>query len=224
MNELIKFENVTKYKIDPHHNKKKKLSNILSFEDNPLESKEIALKDISFILKEGEHLGITGPGGSGKSLLLKLIEGKIIPDKGKVFINDIKIGNAMTSKAGFRFDLSVRENIFIKSMLHGANKGETKKMLNNILEFSEFSKSSLNKKLKTFSVQEHTQLSYAIMTAYEYDVFLFDDKVEVGNKEFILKCKNRVQYIAKRSSLVIASKYIKTIKSYCTQKIILPEH
>ena len=53
-----------------------------------------ALKDVSFILKEGEVLGIVGESGSGKSTLLKVISGIIPPDKGELFYR----GNDYTGK------------------------------------------------------------------------------------------------------------------------------
>ena len=43
-----------------------------------------ALKDVSFVLNEGEVLGIVGESGSGKSTLLKVISGMIKPDEGSL--------------------------------------------------------------------------------------------------------------------------------------------
>lgn len=49
------------------------------------------LRDISFVVEEGSNLGLIGPGGSGKTVLLKIICGLIRPDSGKIFINDVDV-------------------------------------------------------------------------------------------------------------------------------------
>lgn len=44
--------------------------------------------NISFTLKKGESMAITGPNGSGKTTLLKIIMGLLTPSKGEVIYND----------------------------------------------------------------------------------------------------------------------------------------
>lgn len=45
------------------------------------------LEDTSFSLNNGEKIGLTGVNGAGKSSLLKIIIGELIPDKGQIYIN-----------------------------------------------------------------------------------------------------------------------------------------
>jgi ATP-binding cassette, subfamily B, bacterial len=51
------------------------------------------LKDISFKIKPGEKVAITGKGGSGKSTLLRLFTGAYTDFKGGVLIDSIPVGN-----------------------------------------------------------------------------------------------------------------------------------
>ncbi len=60
---MIKVENVTKY-----------------YEGRPV------LDNISLEVEEGTNLGLIGPGGCGKTLLVKIICGLVKPDRGRVFI------------------------------------------------------------------------------------------------------------------------------------------
>lgn len=62
-----------------------------------------AVDDVSFEVKRGECLGIIGRNGAGKSTLLKMLNGIILPDKGKIAIKG-KVG------AGFHHMLTGREN------------------------------------------------------------------------------------------------------------------
>ncbi len=55
---------------------------------------EIILKDISFNLSRGEHVGLIGPNGCGKTTLLRILAGHLNADSGHVAINppSLKIG------------------------------------------------------------------------------------------------------------------------------------
>lgn len=57
----------------------------------------VALKDVSFEVKDGEFLAIIGLSGSGKSTLLRCINRLIEPTSGKVIWNDIDITAAPSS-------------------------------------------------------------------------------------------------------------------------------
>lgn len=49
------------------------------------------LRDISFEVSAGTNLGLIGPGGCGKTVLLKIICGLIRPDRGKVLIDGVDV-------------------------------------------------------------------------------------------------------------------------------------
>lgn len=66
------------------------------------------LSDISLTIDEGQNLGLIGPGGAGKSLLLKIISGLVDPDDGKVFIDDIDVhALSPTELADLRFRIGM---------------------------------------------------------------------------------------------------------------------
>ena len=51
------------------------------------------LKDVSFRLLKGEHVGLVGANGEGKSTFLNIITGKMMPDEGKVeWAKDVRVG------------------------------------------------------------------------------------------------------------------------------------
>ena len=93
--------------------------------------KRIILDDVSFNVKKGEIIAITGKSGTGKTSLLGIISGLLKPDRGKVLYQDSDIVNwwdfrkssFRNKKIGFVFqffnllpDLSAYENIRYPSL------------------------------------------------------------------------------------------------------------
>ncbi|MDR0823406.1 MAG: ABC transporter ATP-binding protein, partial [Endomicrobium sp.] len=64
-----------------------------SYEDNHVH------KDLNLTINDGECFTLLGPSGCGKSVLLRMIAGFEMPDKGKIFINDQIVADSDTKKS-----------------------------------------------------------------------------------------------------------------------------
>ena len=52
-----------------------------------------ALNGISFEIQDGEFVFLVGPYGSGKSTIIKLLTGELVPSRGRVMINGFSMSN-----------------------------------------------------------------------------------------------------------------------------------
>jgi phospholipid/cholesterol/gamma-HCH transport system ATP-binding protein len=116
----------------------------LSFDEQPV------LRDISFKLKRGEMIFITGVSGSGESLLLRLAIALEHPDSGQVLIegqdvgllDEIELLNLRGSRMGIVFQedslftgLSVYENVAYRLQEHGVGETEIERAVMEVLRF-----------------------------------------------------------------------------------------
>lgn len=98
-----------------------------------------ALDDVSFTVKKGEFVAITGPSGSGKSTLLHILGGIDRPTEGNVWIggvnlkdmNETKLSIFRRRQVGLIYQfynlipvLDVEENIMLPLLLDGQKKDE----------------------------------------------------------------------------------------------------
>lgn len=80
----------------------------LTYKYNAETSNEVlALNDVSFKVESGEFLGIIGKTGSGKSTLVKHLNGLLKPDSGKVFIDENDIWKNKKTLKIARFDIGL---------------------------------------------------------------------------------------------------------------------
>ena len=96
----------------------------------------IALNNVSLSIKKGEVVGIVGLNGSGKSTLLKVISGILSPSSGSAAISG-SISPLIELGAGFDFDLTARENVFLNGSVLGFSKETMTEKMDEIIDFAE---------------------------------------------------------------------------------------
>jgi lipopolysaccharide transport system ATP-binding protein len=94
-----------------------------------------ALRDINLEVKQGEVLGIIGKNRAGKSTLLKLLPRVTVPTTGSIKVKGL-IASHLEVGAGFRPDLTGRENIFLNGTILGMTKTEIKAKFDEIVDFA----------------------------------------------------------------------------------------
>lgn len=104
----------------------------------------IALDDVSFEIKKGEFVFVTGPSGAGKTTILRLLLRELRPDKGKVLIENKDIGTLDSSQVPFYrrkigvvfqdFRLLPDRTVFENVSLALEITGEAKNAQNRIME------------------------------------------------------------------------------------------
>ncbi len=185
-NIAIKIENLSKKYILRHPQK----------DDEGDESYEfVALNNISFEIKKGESIGIIGPNGSGKSTLLKILAGVTKPTSGKAIIKG-RVACVLDVGAGFHPDLSGKDNIFLNGQLLGFSKSEIKEKYIEIVAFSEIEK-FINEPVKNYSSGMYLRLAVSIIVHLDFDVYLIDEVMSMGDIGFQLKVNQFLQHKTK---------------------------
>lgn len=177
--------------------------------------KEIkALSDVSFEIKKGESVGVIGHNGSGKSTLLKILAGVTKPTSGTAEING-KIASILDVGAGFHPELTGRDNVYLNGQIHGFSKSVIRSKFAEIVEFSGIEK-FIDEPVKNYSNGMYLRLAFSIMAHLDFDVYLFDEALSVGDAEFSLKSKKKLE------ALKLAGKTSITV-SHNIKDLALPE-
>ncbi|MGG4192529.1 ABC transporter ATP-binding protein [Paenibacillus sp. UNC217MF] len=186
-----------------------------------LEYKEfVALNGVSFSIKKGEVVGIVGGNGAGKSTLLKIISGILSPNQGTVSVKG-SIAPMLELGAGFDFDLTAKENIFLNGAVLGYSKEYLESKYDEIVEFSELEE-FMDVPVRNFSSGMTMRLAFSIATLVNPDVLIVDEILSVGDAHFQKKSSQRMrELIHGGATVILVSHSIEQIREMCSRVIWL---
>jgi ABC-2 type transport system ATP-binding protein len=181
-----------------------------------------ALKDVTFDVKRGEHLGIVGLNGAGKSTLLKVIAGVLKPTEGSVKTKG-KIVPLLELGAGFDKQYTGAENIYLYGSLLGYSKEFITSKFDEIVEFSELGE-FIEVPVKNYSSGMRARLGFSIATVVKPDILILDEVLSVGDAQFRKKSEAKIQSMFDQGVTVLfVSHSLEQVKRICDRAIML-EH
>jgi ABC-type polysaccharide/polyol phosphate transport system ATPase subunit len=181
-----------------------------------------ALKGVSFMVSNGECLGVIGRNGAGKSTLLSLLLGVAQPTKGGIVVSG-KRTPLLELGAGFHPDLTGRENVILNGVLLGLTQKEVLMRFNNIARFSEI-ESFIDMPARTYSSGMYLRLAFSVAIHTDPEILLIDEILAVGDESFQKKSREAVvSLIQSGVTTVFVSHNLDAIKKICTRAIWLEQ-
>ncbi|WP_435527018.1 ABC transporter ATP-binding protein [Microbacterium aurantiacum] len=179
-----------------------------------------ALRDVSFSVEHGEAIGVVGRNGQGKSTLLKLVAGVLLPDEGTVTVSG-GVAPLIEITGGFVGDLTVRENVRLTAGLHGMPRAEVTRRFDGIIDFAELH-DFVDTPYKHLSNGMKVRLAFAVVSQLEEPVLLVDEVLAVGDKAFREKCYRRIdELLADGRTLFFVSHNERDLRRFCTRGLYL---
>jgi lipopolysaccharide transport system ATP-binding protein len=181
----------------------------------------LALKDVSFEIREGEAVGIIGKNGAGKSTLLKLISRITYPTAGTIKIRG-KISSLLEVGTGFHRELSGRENIYLNGAILGMKKSTTDKRIDEIIDFAGIEK-FIDTPVKRYSSGMYVRLAFSVAAHLDSSILVLDEVLAVGDAEFQKKCLGKMNDVATNQgrTVLFVSHNMAAVAELCTRSIFL---
>lgn len=175
----------------------------------------VAVKGISFYVREGEILGIIGKNGSGKSTTLNALAGIFSPDSGTIDLNGHSI-SLLSIGVGFQREMTGRENITLSGMLLGFTEQQVKEKEQEIIDFAELGE-FIDMPVRTYSSGMYSKLAFSITAILETDIMLIDEVLSVGDQKFKKKSYAKMKSLIsnKDRTVVIVSHSLDTLEELC---------
>jgi capsular polysaccharide transport system ATP-binding protein len=174
------------------------------------------LQGLNLTLLPGERLALLGRNGAGKTTLIKLIGGVEYPTQGKVHRN-MSVSWPLGFGGGFQGSLTGYDNARFIARIYGRDYRDLKAFVEDFTELGR----QLKNPVKTYSSGMRARLAFALSLAIEFDCYLIDEIILVGDQNFQRKCHDELFNKRGDRAMVLASHNPDVVREYCSRALII---
>lgn len=174
------------------------------------------LKGVNLCVQAGERWGILGRNGAGKSTLIRIISGSDRPHSGEV-IKSMSVSWPLAFGGTFQGSLTGKDNVRLISRVYNVDYRKTLDLVEDFAELGAY----LDEPVKSYSSGMASRLAFAISMSIEFDCFLIDEGMSVGDHRFHQKCN--VELFEKRGdrAMIIVAHQTDLIRNHCSRAAVL---
>ena len=179
-------------------------------------NKRKVLNDINFNINFGDCIGLVGPNGSGKTILLRSIS-NIYKNNSITYTENEKIKFIGSLNVGTNTSLTIIENIIRILRLHGAKNINLKEISHLISEFDldRFK----NHIFGELSQGYRLRVQIIAFLLIQYNALCLDEFIGFGDKFIIRNFKEVLSSKLKSNILIIASHNMDLIHKFCNRVV-----
>ncbi len=194
---MIRVENVVKYYRTRH-------------------GRRMVLDHVNLQVEKGAHVGILGRNGAGKSTLIKLLSGAEQPNAGRI-VRGMSVSWPLAFGGAFQAHLTGLDNLKFVCRVHGVDH---QRLVPFVEEFTELG-SYFREPVLHYSHGMLTRLAFALSMAIEFDCFLIDEAMVVGDQRFHERCHVELFHKRKDRAFILVSHDAEVIRAYCQRACVL---
>jgi capsular polysaccharide transport system ATP-binding protein len=185
----------------------------------PFQGGERTILDcIDLQIHRGKKLGILGKNGSGKSTLIRLISGTEIPDSGSI-CRQMSVSWPLALNSCFQGSLTGMDNLRFICRIYGVSIEDKISYVDTFTELGRY----MHEPVNTYSAGMTQRLAFALSMVIEFDCYLIDEIVAVGDERFREKCESELFQKRKDRSIVIVSHMPTYIRKHCDTVAVLSQ-
>lgn len=174
------------------------------------------LDGISFKVEPGKKIAVLGRNGAGKSTLVKIIGGVEPPTSGSIS-RGMSMSWPLALSGGFEATMSGFDNIRFIARLYNRPIEDIAAFVDDFAELGR----QLYLPIRVYSSGMRARLAFALTLAVDFDCFLIDEVISVGDQRFHVKCHEALFVKRQHCAMILISHDQSIIKQYCSQALIL---
>jgi capsular polysaccharide transport system ATP-binding protein len=191
------------------------MTNIVKEYHTPIGLRRV-LDGISFEIAAGEKIAVLGKNGAGKSTLVKIIGGVEPPTSGRV-VRDLFMSWPIAFSGGFEVAMSGLDNIRFIARIYGVSIDDAVAFVDDFAELGR----QLYLPVKTYSSGMRARLAFALTLAVDFECFLIDEVIAVGDSRFHQKCYDALFVRRRHCAMILVSHDANIIRQYCSKALVL---
>ncbi len=183
--------------------------------ETPTGPKQV-LTDINFAIEPGQKLAVLGRNGAGKSTLVKIIGGVERPTGGQIR-RAMSMSWPLAFSGGFEVNMTGYDNIRFIARIYNRPIQET---IERVDDFAELGRDLLLP-VKFYSSGMRARLAFALTVAIDFDCYLIDEVIAVGDQRFHQKCHDALFRDRAEAAMILVSHDTGIVREYCSSALVL---
>jgi capsular polysaccharide transport system ATP-binding protein len=174
------------------------------------------LEGINFRMEPGEHVGILGRNGAGKSTLVRIIGGAELPTSG-IVNRTMSVSWPLAFTGGFQPALTGADNLRFICRIYDVDFHDRMAFVQSFSELGSY----LYEPVGVYSSGMRARLAFAISMTIEFDCYLIDEVIAVGDEAFREKCKTELFEKRGDKAMIIVSHSHRYLKGTCDRFLLV---
>lgn len=174
------------------------------------------LNDVSFLLPPDRDIAVLGRNGAGKSTFLRLLAGTLSPDRGRI-TRYRQVSWPLGFAGSFHPALTGAQNTRFVARIYGRDSRALEDYVQAFAELGHY----YHLPVGTYSSGMKARLAFALSMGVDFDVYLVDEVIGVGDTAFRRKCAEAFRARIGRSRLVMISHNPGTLRQFCNAGLVI---
>ena len=176
------------------------------------------LRNVNLTIRQGEKVGILGRNGAGKSTMIRILSGAENPTSGRVE-RQMSVSWPLAFGGAFQTSLTGLDNLRFVCRIYNVDPQEKIEFIEHFSELGKY----FREPLRVYSSGMRARLAFALSMVIEFDCFLIDEVVAVGDARFHEKCHYELFEKRADRALVIVSHDAGYVREHCSKICVLSE-
>lgn len=179
-------------------------------------NRKIVFSELNLVVEPGDRVALLGRNGAGKSTLIKLIGGVEMPTSGKVE-RRMSVSWPLGFSGGFQGSLTGYDNARFIARIYRRDYSSIKGFIEDFTELGR----QLHMPIKTYSSGMRARLAFALSLAIEFECYLIDEVILVGDQNFNRKCQYELLDQRRNRAMILASHSMDVVRELCNKALLL---
>jgi capsular polysaccharide transport system ATP-binding protein len=178
-----------------------------------LNGRKVVFRDLSFEVPEEVNIGLIGRNGAGKSTLMRLLSAVDLPDSGTITTKG-RLSWPVGLRGGMQKNLTGRDNVKFVCRIQGIRRAGMQEKIRYVQEFAEIG-DYFDEPISTYSSGMQARLAFGTSMAFDFDYYLIDEVMAVGDVAFKAKSRKVFNERLQRSKVILVSHNMRLIQNMC---------
>lgn len=176
------------------------------------------IQPTDLVFYRGSSTAVMGLNGAGKSTLLRLISGVERPDRGEVR-RSVTVSSPLGLSGAFHRTMTGAENLKFVCRIYDKDVAATTEFVREFTELGPY----FHEPIETYSSGMKSRLSFALSLAVDFQVYVIDEGLSVGDAAFRRKAQEAFAERRARSDIIMTSHSMSTIREFCSRAVVMDQ-